>query len=202
MKKLVVSLLLAGVIVAAFGFVSTASAQGPVDQPLYGQGGGRGGFGAASADRVVNEDVHALMMEAWSAELGISVEELEAREAAGEAMSRIVLSTCVTFEEFRALKTAVNTSVAEQALAAGYIDQAQYEWLIQAADRQMSGRGNGTRMGTANGTPRGTGYRAADGTFTGRGTGMVEGTGTGYGARRSAGQLGTGLGTGDCLVQP
>ena len=43
MKKLVVSLLLAGVIVAAFGFVSTANAQGPVDQPFYGQGGGRGG---------------------------------------------------------------------------------------------------------------------------------------------------------------
>jgi len=194
MKKLVVSLLLAGVIVAAFGFVSTANAQGPVDQPLYGQGGGRGGFGATSADHVENEDVHNLMMEAYSAELGISVEELETREAAGEPMSRIVLSTGVTFDEFRALKTAINTSVAEQALAAGYIDQAQYDWMIQAADRQMSGRGNGTGMGAAN--------RAADGTFNGLGTGLADGSATGTGMRRGAGRLGTGLGTGDCTVQP
>ena len=182
MKKLVVSLLLAGVIVAAFGFVSTANAQGPVDQPLYGQGGGRGGFGATSADHVENEDLHNLMMEAYSAELGISVEELETREAAGEPMSRIVLSTGVTFDEFRALKTAVNTSVAEQALAAGYIDQAQYDWMIQAADRQASGFGGGYGMGT----------RSADG------------TGTGYGMRRGGGQFGSGLRVqdGSCTVQP
>lgn len=206
MKKLMVSLLLAGVIVAAFGFVSTANAQGPVDQPFYGQGGGRGRFDATSVDHVENEDVHNLMMELYSAELGISVEELESREAAGETMSQIVLSTGLSFEEFRALKTAVNTSVAEQALAAGYIDQTQYAWLIQAAERQMSGFGNGTRIGTTNGTPLGTGpgtgYSAADGTFNGRGSGLVDGTGTGYGMRRGSGQLGTGVGTGDCTVQP
>jgi len=194
MKKLLVSLLLAGVIVAAFSFVSTASAQGPLDQPFYGQGGGRGGFGATSTDQVENEDVHNLMMEAWSAELGLSVEELETREAAGEPMSRIALSTGVSFDEFRSLKTAVNTSVAEQALAAGYIDQAQYDWMIQAAQRQMSGRGNGTRVGTANGTPQGTGTRAADGTGSA--------TGTSFGMSRGAGRSGSTLGTGNCTVQP
>lgn len=186
MKKLMVSMILAGVIVAAFGFVSTANAQGPVDQPVYGQGGGQGGFGAARADRVENEDVHNLMMEAWSTELGLSVEELETREDAGERLSQIALSTGMALEDFQALKTEIHTAVADQALAAGYIDQAQYDWMIQAANRQMNGRGNGAGMG--NGTRMGTGTRAADGT----GTGM----------RRGAGRLGTGLGTGDCLVQP
>ena len=194
MKKLLVSLLLAGVIVAAFSFVSTASAQGPLDQPFYGQGGGRGGFSTTNSDQVENEDVHNLMMEAWSAELGLSVEELETREAAGEPMSRIALSTGVSFDEFRSLKTAVNTSVAEQALAAGYIDQAQYDWMIQAAQRQMSGRGNGTRVGTSNGTPQGTGTRAVDGTGSA--------TGTSFGMGRGAGRSGSTLGTGNCTVQP
>ena len=202
MKKLVVSLLLAGVIIAAFGFVSTANAQGTVDQPFYGQGGGRGGFGATSADHVENEYVHALMMEAWAAELGLDVEELETREAAGETMAQIALSTGIAFEDFRALKTEINISAADKALQAGYIDATQHAWLIQAAERQMNGQGNGTRLGTANDTPLGTGpgtgYRAADGTFNGRGSGLVDGTATGYGMRRGAGQLGTG----DCLVQP
>jgi hypothetical protein len=188
MKKLMLSLLLAGVIVAAFGFVSTASAQGPVDQPIYGRGGARGGLGAVNVENVENEDVHNLMMEAWSTELGLSVEELEAREDAGETMSRIALSTGIAFEDFRALKLEIHTAVAEEALAAGFIDQAQYDWMLQSAERQASGFGGGY----------GTGTRLADGT----GTRLADGTGTGYGMRRGGGQFGTGLGTGDCLVTP
>ena len=188
MKKLLVSLVLVGGLVAVIGATSVARAQGPVDQPLYQQGGGQGGFGGNSADLVENEDVHELMMNAYSAELGISVDELEAREAAGEPMSLIVLSTGRTFEEFRALKTAVNTSVAEQALAAGYIDQAEYEWLIQAAGRQMNGQGRGFGM-------RGAGA----GTGTGmRGAGNRSADGTGFGG----GMSGSGLQSADCTTQP
>jgi len=192
MKKLVVSLLLAGVIVAAFGFVSTASAQGSDERAYYGQGGGRGGFGASSADHVENADVHNLFMEAWSAELGLSVEEIEAREESGETMAQIALSTGISFEDFRALKTTINAKVADEALAAGFIDEAEYQWLIQAAQRQMNGLGQGGRYGDTSVNPQGTGpenmVRPSDG--------------TGYGMRRGAGQLGSGLGTGDCLVQP
>jgi hypothetical protein len=191
MKKLMVSLLVAGVMVAVIGVTSVVNAQGPVDAPVYQQGGGRGGFGANSADRVENEDVHNLMMEAYSAELGISVAELNAREDAGETMAQIVLSTGLTFDEFRALKTAVNTSVAEQALKAGYIDQAQYEWLLQAAERQMNGQGNGGQDGTG----IGTGTRPADGTGFGARGGGMRGTGT-----RSA--RGTGLNSANCTVNP
>lgn len=181
MKKLMVSILLAGVMVAVIGAVSVVNAQGPDNAPLYQQGGGRGGFGANRADRVENEDVHNLMMEAYSAELGISTAELNAREEAGETMAQIVLSTGRSFEEFRALKTAVNTSVAEQALKAGYIDQAQYEWLLQAAERQMNGQGNGGQMSAGNGT------RPADG--------------TGFGTR-GGGMRGAGFNSANCTVNP
>lgn len=204
MKKLMVSLLLAGVMVAAIGATSVVNAQGPVEQPLYQQGGGQGGFGANSEDHVENEDVHNLMMEAYSAELGISVAELNAREEAGETMSQIVLSTGTSFEDFRALKTAVNASTAEKALAAGYIDQAEYEWLIQAAERQMNGQGSGGSLGTGAGTPladgtgigtgkRGTGTRLSDGTR------LADGTGFGT---RGSGMRGTGLNSANCTVTP
>lgn len=186
MKKLVLSLLLAGVIVAAFGFVSTASAQGPVDQPFYGQGGGRGGarggLGVANGTGVVNEDVHNLMMDAWATELSLSVEELEARVEDGERLAQIALASGLSFEDFRALKLEIHTAVAEEALAAGYIDQAQYDWMLQAAERQASGFGGGYGMGTR----------------------LADGTGTGYGMRRGGGQFGTGLRVqdGSCLVTP
>ena len=201
MKKLMVSLLLAGVMIAVIGATSVVNAQGPVEQPLYQQGGGQGGFGANSADHVENEDVHNLMMEAYSAELGISVAELNAREEAGETMSQIVLSTGISFEDFRALKTAVNTSTAEKALAAGYIDQAEYAWLIQAAERQMNGQGNGGRLGAGTGTP------LADGTGIGtgmRGSGTRPSDGTGFGTRGSGTRSarGTGLNSANCTVTP
>ena len=201
MKKLMVSLLLAGVLVAVIGATSVVNAQGPVNTPVVEQGGGRGGFGANSADHVENEDVHNLMMEAYSAELGISVAELNAREDAGETMSQIVLSTGRTFEEFRALKTAVNTSAAEQALKAGYIDQAQYEWYLQAAERQMNGQGNGSRLadGSGYGTrlADGSGYSAR--TTLGTGTRPVDGTGFGT---RGGGMRGSGLNSTNCTVNP
>lgn len=184
MKKFVLSLLLAGVIVAAFGFVSTASAQGPVDQPYYGRGGARGGLGMANVEKVENEDVHNLMMEAWSTELGISVADLEARIDAGETLASIAISSGVAFEDFRALRIEIHSAVAEDALAAGFIDQAQYDLMKQAAERQANGFGGGYGIRT----------RAADGT----------GVGTGYGMRRGGGQFGAGLRVqdGTCLVTP
>ena len=184
MKKIMVSLLLAGVLVAVIGATSVVNAQGPVNTPVVEQGGGRGGFGARSArsaDHVENEDVHNLMMEAYSAELGISVADLNARIDAGETMSQIVLSTGRTFEEFRALKTAVNTSVAEQALKAGYINQAEYDWLLQAGQRRMNGQGQGGAFGV----------------------GPADGSGFGARGGQGAGRLGGGLyRSANCVVNP
>lgn len=199
MKKLMVSLLLAGVLTAVIGVTSVVNAQGPDNTPLYQQGGGQGGFGANSEDHVENEDVHNLMMAAWSAELGISVDELNAREEAGETMAQIALFTGISFEEFRALKTAVNTSSAEQALKAGYIDQAEYQWLLQVAERQMNGQGN-VRSRSTRTIGNFTGTRTSDGS----GAGIRPADGRGYGARgtsmRGSGNLSAG--NADCTVNP
>ena len=137
MKKILFSLLLAGVIVAAFGFTGTASAQGPAN----GRGAGYGTATSADPDRVVNEDVHDLMIKAWSTGLGISVADLQTRLDAGERMSTIALSTGLTLEEFFDLKSDIHASVADAALAAGSIDEAQAERM-----RQMIG-GNGSGLG-------------------------------------------------------
>ncbi len=146
MKKIFVSLMVIGVIVAVFGTASSVSAKGFTQQPVLDQGGwGQGGMkGVGPA--VENEAVHDLMMEAYATELGISVEDLNARTEAGERLSQIALSTGLTIEEFWTLKTEVHASVVEQALAEGLITQAQADLMLQAGSRQMNGgMGNGNR---------------------------------------------------------
>jgi hypothetical protein len=164
MKKIWVFLVIGGVLALALGAASVVNAQAPVNTPQVEQGGGQGGFGARAAgcgERGENEEVQKLMLNAWSDALGISVEELSNRKDAGENLAQIALSTGRTFEEFRALRVSVHTSVAEQALKAGIIDQAQYQCHLKAVERQMHGRGNGSRPADGHGfTTRGAGDRA------------------------------------------
>jgi hypothetical protein len=106
-------------------------------------------------------------------------------------MSQIVLSTGLSFDEFRALKTEIHASIAEQALAAGYITQAEYDWMIQSAERQANRLANGTGTGIGTGTgygTRGAGLRLADG--SGLGTGM------------GGGMRGSGLNSANCTNLP
>ncbi len=157
MKKLMVGLIVIGVVIAAFGTATVVNAQSGTPQPYYGQnGGGRYGNRTGAGLQGENEAVHDLMMEAWSAELGISVDELNTRLDAGETMSQIALSSGLSFEEFWTLKSAVHSSVAEQALEQGLITQAQADWMQQAAQRQAGGYGRGMGAGM-NGDARGLG---------------------------------------------
>ncbi len=125
MKNIIVSLLVVGVIAAALGTFTVVNAQSGTPQPFYGQnGGGRFGYRSNTDLHVENDALHDLMMEAYSAELGISVDELNSRLDAGETLSQIALSTGLSFEEFWTLKTSVQATVAEQALEQGLITQA------------------------------------------------------------------------------
>lgn len=144
MKKLMVSLLVIGVIVAALGTATVVNAQSEIPQPFYGQNGG-GRFGnRMNVDLYEeNEAVHDLMMEAWSNELGISVDDLNTRLDGGETLSQIALSTGLTLEDFRTLMTEIHTTVTEQALADGLLTQAQADLMQQAAQRQAGGMGRG-----------------------------------------------------------
>ncbi|MBA4374894.1 MAG: hypothetical protein C0401_01810 [Anaerolinea sp.] len=143
MKKLVVSLVIAGVFIAALGTAAVVNAQEPTPQPVYGQGGmgGHGMRGGMNGAEIENEAVHDLMMAAWADKLNLSVEELNTRTEAGEKLSQIALSTGMSFTDFWTLKTEIHSAVAEQALAEGLITQAEADLMQQSGTRQMNGGG-------------------------------------------------------------
>ena len=140
---------------AVFGTVTAVSAQGPIQNDTLTQGfGGRGGGmrGIGNQGEIENEEVHALMMDAYAEALGIPATEIDSRLEAGETFSQIALSTGLTFEEFWALKSQVKADVAAEALAQGFITQAEADLMQQAALRQgtrggMRGSGFGTGAG-------------------------------------------------------
>ena len=156
-KSTLVLMVVAIAVLAVFGTVTAVSAQGPIQndpltQGFGGRGGGMRGIGNRGTE-IVNEDVHALMMDAYAEALGIPASEIESRLEAGETFAQIALSTGLTFEEFWALKTQVKTDVAAEALAQGFITQEQADLMQQSALRQgarggMRGSGNGTGAGT------------------------------------------------------
>ena len=155
-KSTLVLMVVAVAVFAVFGTVTAVSAQGPVQNDTLTQGfGGRGGgmHGIGNQGEIENEEVHALMMDAYAEALGIPAAEIDSRLEAGETFSQIALSTGLTFEEFWALKTQVKADVAAEALAQGFITQAEADLMQQAALRQgsrggMRGSGPGTGIGT------------------------------------------------------
>lgn len=155
-KSTLVLMVVAVAVLAVFGTVTAVSAQGPIQNDTLTQGfGGRGGGmrGIGNQGEIENEEVHALMMDAYAEALGIPAAEIDSRLEAGETFSQIALSTGLTFEEFWALKSQVKADVAAEALAQGFITQAEADLMQQAALRQgarggMRGGGLGTGAGT------------------------------------------------------
>jgi len=144
MKKLLVSLIVAGVIVASLGTATVVSAQSETPQPYFGQnGGGRYGYRVNSDLYEHDEVLHDLMMEAWSAELGISVDELNTRLDGGESLSQIALSAGLTFDEFWTLRDSIRSTAVEQALADGSITQEQADLIQQSIQLRAAGQARG-----------------------------------------------------------
>ena len=162
-KSTLVLMVVAVALVVSLGTVTAVSAQGygQGDGTAVGYGGyGMGGFGNHGTE-IVNPEVHALSVAAWSEALGIPAADIDARLVAGETMSQIALSTGLTVDEFWTLKTQIKSDVAADALAAGYITADEAALMQQAATR--GGRG-------ARGGMRGAGLNA-DGTCLGLGLG-------------------------------
>lgn len=162
-KSTLVLMLVAVAVLAVFGTVTAVSAQGPIQDDTLtegygGRGGGMRGIGNRGSE-IENEEVHALMMDAYAEALGIPAAEIDSRLEAGETFSQIALSTGLTFEEFWALKSQVKADVAAEALAQGFITQAEADLMQQAALRQG---GRGGMRGTGLGTGFGTGAYCGD----------------------------------------
>ena len=151
MKK---TILIVGLVVAAltvFG-VGAAFAQGPApyggNGPMMQNGGGY---------------LHTYMVTAFAEKLGLKVDDVNTRLAAGETMYDIAIADGVKAEDFPALMVDVRTAALDAAVKDGVITQAQADWMKSRGFGQ-----GGYGMGTGN-------CPMNNGTGPGRGGGMMRG---------------------------
>lgn len=157
MKKLVLSIVIVAFIaIAAFGsasYVFAQTATPPTPGSGYGGGrmmggGSRGGMmGSSSSSADLDQDgpLHDAMIATYAEKLGLSVDDLNARLAAGETMAQIAAAKGLTTAQFQALMTEVRSSAIDQAVKAGTLTQAQADWMKQRGAGMMAGGGRGMR---------------------------------------------------------
>ncbi len=155
MKKLVLSIVIVAFIaIAAFGsasYVFAQTATPPTPGSGYGGGrmmgsGARGGMmGSSSADLDQDGPLHDAMIATYAEKLGLSVEDLNARLAAGETMAQIAAAKGLTTAQFQSLMTEARSSAIDQAVKAGTLTQAQADWMKQRGAGMMAGGGRGMR---------------------------------------------------------
>ncbi|MEX2161829.1 MAG: hypothetical protein WD751_07945 [Anaerolineales bacterium] len=133
MKKNLILVALLAVGVMAFGVVDSAYAQGGTPNPCGGNGP-RDGSGP----------LHDLMEANLADQLGISLEEFEARREAGETAYQIALDLGFSPDEAWALINAAHTATINQAAEQGLITSEQASWMLSHS------RGNGPGLGVGN----------------------------------------------------
>lgn len=153
MKKIGFAVLLVAVVAVALGSAGLVYAQSLTPQaPVpgggfgYGQGMGRGMMAANSLAGSQNGLLHDEMIAVFAEKLGISVDDLNARLAAGESMSAIALSTGMTIDEFRTIMIDVRSQALDQAVTDGTLTQAQADFMKTRGHGQMMGAGAGGGM--------------------------------------------------------
>ncbi|GAB4505049.1 MAG: hypothetical protein Fur0043_20440 [Anaerolineales bacterium] len=156
MKKTILIITLVVLALGALG-VNDALAQGQ-QPPVTGYGSGL---------------LHEYMVKAMAEAVGLSVNEFESRQAAGETFYQIALSKGFTAEEIPALMLDARARALAAAVADGLISQEQAEWM------NSHGFGRGGMMGVygGNGTCPLFGATASAQTFSGftPGQGMMGG---------------------------
>ena len=142
MKTTIKILLVLTVAAAAFSFVGTANAQTP--DPVFPSSGGngRGGSGIPGTgtgipvEQNINLDgmLDDLMSEFIADALNIDVDELKAREAAGESLMEIGLSLGFDADTIRDLQVQARIDALAEAVNQGLITQEQADWLLSRID--------------------------------------------------------------------
>jgi hypothetical protein len=157
MKKTVTAILIVAIAAIALGTAGAVYAQAPTPQaPVPASGFGYGmnmGAGMRGGRMGQNEFsgtqdglLHDAMIAAFAEELGISVEDLNARLVAGESMADIAFSQGLTVDQFQALMTDVRSQALDQAVVDGTLTQEQADWMNQRGGGQMMGAGTGRGM--------------------------------------------------------
>lgn len=161
MKK---TILIVALVVLALGALGVGAAFAQGTTPFAGNG-----------PRVQNGTgvLHTYMVTAFAEKLGLKVEDVNARLAAGETMYDIAIANGVKAEDFPALMVDVRTKALDAAVKDGVITQAQADWMKSRGFGQggmMNGYSNGTGTCPMNG--------GSFGPQGGRGGGMM---GRGFG---------------------
>ncbi len=171
MNKLFYAGLIAAVLVAAFGASGAAYAQTqtpPVPDNTSGtgmmkgrggQGGMMGGWRATGAAQTgAYGPLHDYMLAAMANAFGLTPEELQASQAAGQTMWDLAQEQGLTQEQFAEKMLEARSQALEQAVAAGVVTQEQADWMLSRMSQMwQNGAGAGPCMG---GSPGGRGGRS------------------------------------------
>lgn len=167
MNKFILAIVVLATLVVALVSTGQVSAQGTTppnpQAPGYGNGGLMGGRGArggnGTADFTAGDGLlHNGMIAVYAQELGISVEDLNARLANGETIAQIAADKGLSAEQFSALMADARSQAIDQAVNAGTLTQEQAEWL----KTRGGAFGNTGARGTGRGGMRGQGMGMAD----------------------------------------
>lgn len=161
MKK---TILIVGLVVLALGVVGVSAvfAQDNTPPTPYDHG--------QMMNNGTTGPMHTFMTIEFAKKLGLNVNDINTRLAAGETMYNIALSAGVTADEFPAIMTEVRAAALAEAVKANVITQEQADWMLS---RGNMGSGNCTGTG-----PQGNYGRGMMGNGQGRG-GMMSGWGAG-----------------------
>ena len=160
MKKIVYTIVIVAVLAVALGTTGMVSAQSDAPQaatPGTGYSFGAGNRGArgngmglqSTAPRTQDGILHDAMIAVYAEALNLSVDELNAKLAAGETLSEIAFAAGLSVEDFFALKADARAQAIDQAVADGLLTEQQADWLKTRGAGQMRGigsRGTGLRM--------------------------------------------------------
>lgn len=149
-KKLIFIVGLGAVLIASLAFAGFAYAQTPTppggDGHGYGMMGGGNGYGMVGGGNgygmMVNRSgkygpMHNEMYDALAKDLDLTRAELDSRVAAGETPAQIATSKGISQADFAKIFTDVRKAAMEQAVADGYLSQAQADLMLS----HMGGRG-------------------------------------------------------------
>ena len=159
MKK---TILIVGLVVLALGVLGIGAVFAQDDTPPVPYGHGQMMNNGASGP------MHTFMTIEFAKALGLNVNDINTRLAAGETMYDIALSTGVTAEEFPAIMTQVRAAALAEAVKANVITQEQADWM----NSRGGNMGNGNCTGTG---PQGNYNHGMMG--NGQGRGMMNGGG-------------------------
>jgi hypothetical protein len=142
-----------------------------------------------------NGSMHTFMVAEFAKKLGLTVDDVNARLAAGESMYDIALSAGITADKFPALMTEVRTNALDAAVKANVITQEQADLM------KSRGFGQGGMMNGANGAGYDGDCPMLDGDYQQNGNGFRGGRGGMMGNGQGRGMMG-GWGAGQQQTNP